>query len=175
MGQIHQEQNHIDSAREAYKQGVRNGIRKTLQFLHLRWTNLRGPQIESHFFHIEFLLQAQDLNQFFWLCFLTNVFTSFYRQKNVPVPFPFGCYSQDLKRTQVWEREIWVLTSFTPSGKHHSRDIEKSNFHVATKLGVILRWHSIVLRLSRSLTIRVTRVRFLFRSSKLPKPECHLS
>ena len=68
MGQIHQEQNHIDSAREAYKQGVRNVIRKNTAVLARHLTNLivkRAPQIGSHICHIEFLLQAQDLNQLF--------------------------------------------------------------------------------------------------------------
>ena len=51
--------------------------------------------------------------------------------------------------------------------KNRQRDIRKGTFHIATKLKYTPHWHSTVLRLSRTLTMRETRVRFLFRASKL--------
>ena len=88
MGQIHQEQNHIDSAREAYKQGVRNGIRKTLQFLHLWWTNFERTANWIPLFPHWVLTPGTRSEPVFLILFFDECFHFFLQTKKCPRSIP---------------------------------------------------------------------------------------
>lgn len=136
MGQIHQEQNHIDSAREAYKQGVRNGIRQTLQFLHcneLIWEDRKlNPTFPTLSFYSRHKIWTSFSDSVFW-----RMFSLLFTDKKMS---PFHSHLVVTRKT--WRERRYERNRnsnfFYPFRQTPLAWYQKKNFHVATKLSVIL-------------------------------------